>query len=114
MDSRDERPYWSSDGQPRLRRYVLQATKGVLCVSGWVGIFALLLVYGPPAMNVASRMPYPVSIITTAFAIVLSAGAATLLTIILGVFALGLCGWNRDRRAENHDEAETREDESHA
>jgi membrane glycosyltransferase len=114
MDSRDERPYWSSDGQPCLRRYVLQAMKGVLCVSGWVGIFALLLAHGPPAMSMTNGAPYPFSIITGIFAVLLSAGTATLFTIILGVFVLGAIGWNRNRSSGTPDETETTEDETHA
>jgi hypothetical protein len=114
MDNRDERPYWSSDGQPNLRRYIVQATKAILCVSGWFGIFALLLLYGPPAMNAASGATYPLSIVAGAFAVLLSGGAATVLIIILSVFVLAAVGWNRNQNDDQHDESETMEDETHA
>lgn len=113
MDSRDERLYWSSDGQPHLRRYIVQATKAVLCVSGWFGIFALLLLYGPPAMSVADKIVSPLGIVTGAFAVLLSGGTATILTIILSLFVLAAVGWNRDQNDNQHDESETIEDESH-
>jgi hypothetical protein len=113
MDSRDERPYWSSDGQPRFRRYIVQATKGILCVSGWFGIFALLLLYGPPAMSASSGATYPISIVAGIFAVLLSAGAATVLTIILAVFVLSVIGWNRNQTAESNDDTDAMEEESH-
>jgi hypothetical protein len=114
MDSRDERPYRSGDGQPRLRRYVVQATKAILCISGWVGIFALLFLYGPAAMSVSDGAATPLSIVSGAFAVLLSAGSATVLTIILSVFVLGAIGWQRNQTAESQDDTDAMEDESHA
>lgn len=114
MDSSTDRNYLTTDEPHHLRRYLKRALKAYLCISGWVGIFALLLTYGPPAMSVTSGATYPTSIIGGLFAVLLSAGAATVLTIILGVFVLSAIGWNRNQSAESQDDTETMDDKSHA
>jgi membrane glycosyltransferase len=114
MGSSDGHDRLTTDEPHHLRRYLIRAAKVYLSVSAWFGIFALLLAYGPPAMSVANGATYPAGIVTWVFAVLLSGGAATVLTIILGVFVLSAIGWNRNQSAESQDDTETMEDESHA
>jgi uncharacterized membrane protein len=114
MGSRSDHDHLTTDAPHHLRQYLKRAAKVYLCVSGWVGIFALLLIHGPPAMSMASGATYPASIVGGLFAVLLSAGSATVLTIILSVFVLSAIGWQRNQTAESQDDTDTMEDESHA
>jgi hypothetical protein len=121
MGSRDERRYWSSDGQPHLRRYLVQAAKVVGCISCWAGMWALLLMVGPPAMSVPSGPSHASGILPALVGVLLSAGAAMVLTIIIGVFMLASIGWERNQNQTQNsseqdgtDARDGMEDESHA
>jgi hypothetical protein len=90
--------------QKHLRRYVSWAVKAILCAACWVGICALLVMHGPPVMRVASVPTSAVEGVATVVGILLSGGAATILTIVLDIFVLASIGWNRDRGAGDEDQ----------
>jgi hypothetical protein len=88
-----------------LRRYLVRAAKAYLCVVCWFGLCAGLLAYGPPAMSVPSAPPHPSGIAAVIFGVGLSAGTATVLTIVLAVGVVGLIDRQRSQNAEEQDEA---------
>lgn len=104
--------YLSTDDPHHLRQYLVRAAKAYLCVLCWFAIAAGLLMYGPPAVSLSSGADRVVGVI---FGVMLSAGIATILTI---VFAAGvLAGIDRVRRSGEQDEpdaADGMEDETHA
>jgi hypothetical protein len=113
MDSSDDHDRLTTAEPHHLRRYVVRAAKAYLCVSGWFGIFALLLMYGPPAMSVSSAPPTPNGIVTVIIGIGLSTGTATVLTIVLAVGVLALMDWKHGQSADEQDGTGGMEDESH-
>lgn len=116
MGSRGDHDYLTTADPHHLRRYLARAAKAYLCVVCWTALCAGLLAYGPPAMNVSSAPPHPNGTVAAIFGVVLSAGAATFLTIVLAVVAVGLSDWKRSQSAEKQDRADAHdgmEDESH-
>jgi hypothetical protein len=102
--SEGDRP--GADGSHSLQRYGIWAAKGSLCVLCWVGLWVTLVMYGPPAVSVplSPGLPSPTGVVPAVFGILLAAGFATILTIVLGVFVLASIGWNRDRGAGDEDQ----------
>jgi hypothetical protein len=101
----------STDDAHHLRQYLVRAAKAYLCVSGWVGIFALLLMHGPPAVSVSPGVDGVVAVI---FGVMLSAGIATVLTIVLAVGVLAGSDWIRSGREQDEPDAtDGMEDETH-
>lgn len=117
MDSDDyTRP--KSIGDLPAREYAVRAAKASIFVVCWAGIAAVLLIYGPPAMSVptASGPLHAGGTVDAAFGILLSAGTATFLTIILVV---GVLAYTDRQRAQSddrqrHEAADSTEDETHA
>lgn len=117
MDSDDHtRP--KSIGDLPAREYAVRAAKASLIVACWAGIAAALLIYGPPAMSVptASGPLHAGEAVDAAFGILLSAGTATFLTIILVVGVLAYTSRQRPQNADrqHHEAADSTENETHA
>jgi hypothetical protein len=102
----------STDDPHHLRQYLVRAVKAYFCVLCWFAIAAGLLMYGPPAVSVSPDADGVVGVI---FGVMLSAGSATVLTIVLAVGVLA--GIDRIRRSGEQDEPDATdgvEDETHA
>jgi hypothetical protein len=89
-----------------LRRYIIRAAKAYLCVVCWFGLCAGFLAYGPPAMSVPSAPPHPSGIVAVIFGVGLSAGTATVLTIVLAVSVVALIDRQRSQSAGEQDETD--------
>lgn len=116
MDSSDDHDRLTTADSHHLRRYLVRAAKAYLCVTCWFALCAVLLLYGPPAMSVPSDPTHANGIVAAIFGVVLSAGAATFLTIVLAAIAVDLRDWKRRQSAEKQDGADAHdgiEDESH-
>ena len=115
----DDRPYLSDDGQPLLRQYLVRAAKAYLCVGCWFGLWALLFLYGPSAFSVPTGPTRTTGVMATMSAVVLSAGVATVLTIVLAVVVVAGIVRIRDQSADEQDQSapdatDSMEDETHA
>jgi hypothetical protein len=116
MTERRDDDHLTVAGSHQLRRYLTRAAKASLCASCWFALCAGFLAYGPPAMNVSSAPAHPNGVVAAIFGVVLSAGAATFLTIVLAVVAVDLRDWERSQSAEKQDGGDAHdgiEDESH-
>lgn len=120
MDSStDHRPYLSSDGEPLVWRYLIRALKAYLCVGCWFGVCALLLLYGPAALSVPIDPARANGIMTAMSGVVLSAGVATILTILLAVGTVAVIDHRRTQNADEQEQStpdapDSKEDETHA
>ena len=124
MGSGDDhtRPKPIGDFRIHVREYAVRAVKAYLCVACWAGIVAVLLTYGPPAMTVstASESLHASEAVDAGFAILLSAGTATFLTIILVVGVLTYLDRQHAQSTDQHQHqqhektTDNTEDETHA
>lgn len=115
-ERKNTRDHLTTADSHHLQRYLVRAGKVYLCVVCWVALCAGFLAYGPPAMSVPSAPPHPNGSVAATFGVVLSAGAAAFLTIVLAVVAAASIDWMRDQNAEKQDEADVHDgmnDESH-
>ena len=119
MDSSDDRSYLSHDGQPRVRQYLVRAAKAYLCVGCWLGLCALLLLYGPSAFSVPTGPTHTTGVMAAMSGLVLSAGVATILTIVFAGIVLAAIDRRRNQSADEQnqsapDPTDSMEDETHA
>lgn len=77
------------------RRHTILIAKILLCALCWVGLSAVLLAYGPPALSVSGKPTHVFEIVAAGFSIVLSTGTAAILTIPLVVGVLAASAWIR-------------------
>lgn len=111
MDNTDDPDRLTTDDPHHLRQYLVRAVKAYLCVLCWFAIAAGLLMYGPPSVNVS---PSADGFLAAIFGFMLSAGSATVLTIVLAVGVLA--GIDRIWSAKEQDGTTAPdgvEDESH-
>ncbi|EMA56456.1 hypothetical protein [Halococcus thailandensis] len=120
MGSSNGRPYLSPDGQPLIRQYLIRAAKAYLCVGCWFGVCALLLLYGPAALSVPTDPARATGVMAAVSGVVLSAGVATVLTIVLAVGTVAVIDRRRRNQSANEQEQsapdapDSMEDETHA
>lgn len=88
-----------------LRRYLARAAKAYLCVACWFALWAVLVLYGPPAMSVPSDPTHASRAVPAIFSIMLSGSAAGVLTIVLVVGVLAGIGRRRNHSIAEQDEA---------
>ena len=107
-----------ASGDLRLREYAVRAAKAYLCVTCWAGIVAALLLYRPSAMSLPTMSGglRTVEAVDAVFAILLSAGTGTFLTIVVIVATLTYVGRQHDQSADRQqqDGTESTEDQTHA
>lgn len=83
------------------RRHTIRIAKALLCALCWVGLSAVLLVYGPPALSVSGEPTHVFEVVAAGFSIALSAGTAVVLTILLAVGVLAASDWIRRVTQQN-------------
>ena len=115
----DDRPYLSPDGEPLVRQYLLRAVKAYICVGCWFGVCALLLLYGPAALRVPTDPARANGVMPAMSGVVLSAGVATVLTILLAVGTVAVINRRRTQNADEQNQSapdapDSMEDETHA
>jgi hypothetical protein len=120
MGSSDGHDYLTTDDPHHLRRYIVRAAKAYLCAACWFGLWAVLLMYGPPALSVPSRPTHADGAVAAIVGMVLSGGVATVLTIVLAVVVVAGTDWIRHRSVgeqegtDGTDVADSVEEDTHA
>lgn len=101
----DDHEHLPSTGRPRVQQYALWAAKASLCIVCWVSIWALLVLYGPPAVSVPSVPTHAPAIVAATFGMVFATGLATVLTIIIsvGIGILVALGWHHNQNLGEQD-----------
>ena len=117
--STDDRPYRSPNGEPLVRRYLIRAVKAYLCVGCWFGVCALLLLYGPAILSVPTDPARANGVMPAMSGVVLSAGVATGLTILLVIGTVAVIDQRRTQNADEQNQSppdapDSMEDETHA
>jgi hypothetical protein len=104
-DRRNPTDYLTTNDAHHLRRYIVRAAKAYLCMLCWFALCAGFLAYGPPAMSVPTIPSHPSGIVAAIFGVGLSAGTATVLTIVLAVGVLAGIDRGRNQSVTEQDEA---------